>query len=389
MEVDIGRKIGGKGRNKRYKTITAKNEDEAKAKLAVFVDETRKSGYFEPEKISLVDFINEHWVTKCGMRRLSHTTFSNYVHRLETRILPAFQHFQLDEIQPIHIIEFLEELEKDGARSDGKKGKLASSTIFYYYRILNHIFNFAVEIKFLKESPLKGVEKPKVTYKKSDVYDVDEAVELLECLDTETDYPHWVLAIKLAITTGMRRSEIFGLEFKHINLDGEEPILTVKQALTHSKQFGYRIDRIKKANDEYDEREIVLSEELVKPIKDMKLVRREEQLAMKKKDRWMEGKYDLVFCHEDGHPYFPNSLRTWWVKFIERHNLKYINIHALRHTSAALLINEDVHPKVISERLGHSDIKTTMNIYGHVFRKADKAATQKMDDILFKSQKNR
>src|SRR5699024_5749168 len=77
-------------------------------------------------------------------------------------------------------------------------------------------------------------------------------------------------------------------------------------------------------------------------------------------------------------------LKNWWTRFIKRHKLKYINIHALRHTSATLLINQGVHAKIISERLGHSDIKTTMNIYGHALKQADEIATQKLDNALFK-----
>lgn len=67
--------------------------------------------------------------------------------------------------------------------------------------------------------------------------------------------------------------------------------------------------------------------------------------------------------------------------------LKYINIHALRHTSATLLINEVVHPKIISVRLGHSDIKTTTNVYGHVLKEADETASSKLDSILFNNSK--
>lgn len=69
-------------------------------------------------------------------------------------------------------------------------------------------------------------------------------------------------------------------------------------------------------------------------------------------------------------------------RFIERHNLKYNNIHALRHTSAALVINEGVHVKIIFQRLGHSDISTTMNIYGHAIEEADKIATEKINIAL-------
>jgi len=94
-------------------------------------------------------------------------------------------------------------------------------------------------------------------------------------------------------------------------------------------------------------------------------------------------------AHENGKPYNPSSIKNWWKRFIKRHNLKYINIHALRHTSATLLINQGVHAKIISERLGHADIQTTMNIYGHFLRQADEKATQKLDEVLLLKTENR
>src|SRR5699024_2247300 len=267
--------------------------------------------------------------------------------------------------------------------NDGTDGRLASSTIFYHYRILNNIFNFAVEIQFLKESPLKVVQKPTVDYKETEVYDIEEASKLLKCLESETDVPHWQIIIKLAITTGMRRSELFGLEFKHIDLDNK--IIHVRQALTYSKSEGYQVHEIKKGSRSAKRRDIVISESLIEPIKRLKFKRKKERFAAEQ--LWRGGKHNFILSDAKGKPYNPESMKNWWSRFIKRHNLKYINIHALRHTSATLLINEGVHAKIISERLGHSDIKTTMNIYGHALKEADEIATSKLDNVLFGNSK--
>lgn len=387
LEVDLGSyvdpKTGKKKRNRKYKTVTAKNQKEANTKLAEFVTELTSGSYFESENINFVDFVTDHWLPKCATKRLSHTTLQSYIDYLELRILPAFQYFKLDQIKPIHIIDFLDNLKEDGMRLDGKKGKLSDSSIYHHYRILNNIFNFAVEIKFLKESPLNGVQKPSVEYDESDVYDDEEAYKLIQCLETETDVPHWQIIVKLAITTGMRRSELFGLEFKHI--DYENKIIKVRQALTYSKREGYKVHEVKKGSRSARQRDIVLSDALIEPIKKLELQRKKERLACKKEDLWMGGKYNFILSDEKGKPYNPSSMKNWWVRFLKRHKLRYIKIHALRHTSATLLINQGVHPKIISERLGHSDIKTTMNVYGHALRKADKLATEKLDNVLFKN----
>jgi integrase len=397
LEVDLGSykdpETGKRVRNKKYKTIQAKGQRDADKQLTKFVAKVTGDNYLEPEKISFVDFVNNHWLPKCGKRRLAHTTLETHIRYLELRILPAFQYFRLDQIKPMHIIDFLDNLQEDGMRLDKKKdkdgslitrkGRLSSSTIHYHYRILNNIFNFAVEVQFLEESPLKGVQKPSQNYKETDVYDTEEAYKLLRCLESEVDVPHWQIIIKLAITTGMRRSELFGLEFKHIDL--EEKVIHVRQALTYSKENGYQLHEIKKGNRSAKKRDIVLSESLIKPIKTLKAQRNEERLAAK--ELWRGGKHNLLLADENGKPFHPESMKNWWKRFLKRHDLKYINIHALRHTSATLLINEGVHAKIISERLGHSDIKTTMNIYGHALKQADEIASAKLDDVLFGNSK--
>lgn len=395
LEVDLGKKVGGKGRNRKFKTITAEGTSDANTQLAKFVTDLTDEGYIEESKIGFLEFVNKYWMPKCATKRLSHTTLSTHVSCLESRIFPAFQYFSLNEIKPIHIIDFLDNLSEKGMRLDKYKDKekqkenedkkLSSSTVFYYYRILNNIFNFAVELRFLKESPLKGVKKPTVDYKKSDVYNTEEAHKLLRCLESESDMLHWQVIVKLAITTGMRRSELFGLEFKHIDL--ESKTIQIRQALTYSKNSGYQVHEIKKGSRSAKQRDIIMSNSLIGPVQRLERIRKEERFAVKDEDKWRGGKHNFLLCDEYGKPYNPSSMKNWWKRFLERHKLKYINIHALRHTSATLLINEDVHPKIISERLGHADIKTTMNVYGHALRQADEIASQKIDDALFKDGK--
>jgi len=381
LEVDLGSyidpKTGKRKRHKKYKTITTKSPRKAELELARFVAEVTSDNYFEPEKMNFVDFVQKEWLPKCGKERLSHTTLDVYIRLLERRILPAFRYLRLDQVKPKHIVDFLHNLREDDMRLDGKKGKLSEASIEYHYRILNNIFNFAVELQLLKESPLKTVTPPKREHKKVEVYTLEEASRLIECLEEEP--LHWQIIIKLAITTGMRRSELLGLEFKHFDYDNR--IVHVEQALTYTKDAGYQIHDIKKGNGAANKRDIVVSDSLIPDIKKLELQRKKERLAAPK-PLWENGKYNFLLAHENGKPYNPSSIKNWWQRFIKRHNLKYINIHALRHTSATLLINEGVHPKIISERLGHADIKTTMNVYGHALRQADELATAKLDAAL-------
>jgi len=75
---------------------------------------------------------------------------------------------------------------------------------------------------------------------------------------------------------------------------------------------------------------------------------------------------DLVFCHDDGTPLLPNSVSHAWIKLVRKVGLNGVRFHDCRHTHASLLLGQKVHPKIVQDRLGHSSIQTTLDLYGHV-----------------------
>jgi integrase len=103
-------------------------------------------------------------------------------------------------------------------------------------------------------------------------------------------------------------------------------------------------------------------------------------------DKWQET--DRLFTTWDGRPMHPTTVSSWYPEFLRKHNLPKIRFHDLRHTAATLLITQNVHMKTISSRLGHSNIQTTMDIYGHALKSADQSAAEKLD-FLFKSETKR
>lgn len=84
---------------------------------------------------------------------------------------------------------------------------------------------------------------------------------------------------------------------------------------------------------------------------------------------------------------YPSTITSWWKERLEKYELPHITFHELRHTSATLLINQGVHMKTISARLGHSKIGTTMDLYGHALESADEAAASQLDQFFTKSKK--
>jgi integrase len=369
--VSLGFDQNGK-RIKRTRTIKGINKREAEKELAKFVTEVEAGQYIAPEKMLFAAFIEE-WQKKYGKKHLSPQTYETYVLHLNNRICPVFSHLRLDQIKPLHIISFLENLQEDGLRKDGKGGSLSSGTIQYYHRILRNVFSRAVEWKMIKENPAASVKKPKVTQKETEVYNENQIKELFQHLQEEK--LKWQVVTTLAVTTGLRRSELLGLEWKHVDLDAGT--LQIKQVITRTKEDGSILKEPKTRNST---RTVSLPEYVIP------FLHKYKRLWFTDRDKvgdlWKGEDKFFLFITWDGQPMHPSSITSWWRKFIKKTDLPFIRFHDLRHTSATLLINQGAHMKTISARLGHASISTTMNIYGHALEEADKAAASMFNNLF-------
>jgi integrase len=346
------------------KNVKAKNPTEAKKLLTLFEAEILNGQYIKiEENMTLIRFYDD-WLDKYAKVNLSPDTTQNYINILNKRILPIYGHMKLVDIKTIHIINFLNDIKKDGRRLDKKKGPLSDSSIANCYRAFNNILSRAAEWKLIKENPAAAVKQPKIKMKKSEVYSKEDMEKLLSLLD---NYPfHWRTLVYLALSTGAREGEIAGLEWKHI--DFEKKTVLIEQSITDATGEGVKIKSTKNGKS----RIVSLPDPLIQMLTKLELIRTAEKSQVE--DRWEWEVHFFIFGNEFGKPIRPDSISQWWSRFIKKNKLKKIRFHDLRHTSATLLINEGVHAKVISERLGHADISTTMNIYGHVLAEADQSA---------------
>jgi integrase len=381
--VEVGYNSSGK-RLKRNKTIkiddpallktTKRLKDYLNDELVKFKIEIEADEYIAPEKMTFHAFVKE-WESKYAIKHLAEKTLYTYRSNLKNRILPTFGHLRLDQIKTIHILSFLDSLTKDGARQGYRKGNLADGTIEINHRVLKNIFSRAVEWKLLKQNPISGVKKPIVRHKEVIPYDENEVQQLLIALQNEPF--HWRVMVTLAITTGLRRGELLGLEWHHI--DWNTGVLTVMQSVSMSSAG---IAHVKEPKTKSSKRKVAIPSSMLLDLKDYYLYKLDEREKIG--DMWQGGQYNFMFCHPNGKAFHQERPYLWFREFIKKKRLRYIRFHDLRHTSATILINQGVHAKIISERLGHGNINTTMNIYGHVLRAADQSAADKFESIFVK-----
>lgn len=381
LTISLGRGVKG-NYTRRTKTVTVEDERILRApkRLEMFLDqewlkfkeEVEAGSYIAPAKLTFSQFMGL-WKEKYAEKHLERKTLYTYMVNLNTRILPAFGNLQLDQIKPLHVVDFLDSLGKEGSRKDDKAGALSSGTIQMNHRVLKNIFSRAVEWKVIKDNPAAEVKKPKVVYKEIIPYDEEEIRVLLQALQKEPH--HWRMMIILALTTGMRRGELLGLEWKHI--DWKTGVIDVQQSISISLKGEVIVKEPKTKNSK---RKVALPPSAQEELRDYYDYRVKER--NKFGDAWQGGDYFFVFAHEDGRAFHHESPYQWFRQFVKKNGFRYNNFHSLRHASASVLINQGVHAKVISERLGHGSIATTMNIYGHSLRSADQAAADKFENLF-------
>ena len=256
---------------------------------------------------------------------LSITTYNCYVRICKKYINPILGSIKLNDLRPIHIQNYVDDL----------VGILSPQTIKIHINILNLALKRAYKLKLVKYDIVDCIEVPKNTKFKSEVYDQKDIAKLLE---------------------------------------------TIKNTITIDKITARESGKVilKEPKTESSRRTISAPREVMAMLKDYKRKYLQDKLQGKIKD------CNLLFFDKNENPIAEDVLSKKFSRFLKKHNLKHIRFHDLRHSHVTLLINAKVPIKVISERVGHSNVNTTLNIYSHTLKEMDQEASEKISESIFK-----
>ncbi|MFD2628757.1 tyrosine-type recombinase/integrase [Oceanobacillus kapialis] len=376
LTVELGY-VGGK-RKKKNKTVSAKNKTEASKMLTLLEAEVLSKQLLDETKLSVEGFYNQ-WLDKFAKDHYGIRTLQETKNIFEKRLIPEFGPMKIKDVKKIHIVNYFDDLKKNGKRLDGKEGKLSTSSIKNVYKALNALFKVAEEWELIESNPCEKIKLPKVVHKKSDVYSLEESKQLFSSLEKEEIT--WQLIVQAAAVLGAREGEIAALEGKH--LDVANNAITIEQALVNITGEGIKLKSTKTDRT----RKVSVPKELMKALKKLRAIKYEHQMEVGE-DLWKWPGHLFLFSNEYGQPLRPDSISQRWIRFLNKEGnkeLKKIRFHDLRHTSATLIINQNVHAKIIQERLGHSKISTTMDTYGHVLQEAEQSAATHFETLFKKS----
>jgi integrase len=256
------------------------------------------------------------------------------------------------------------------ALSDGRRvgvGGLSPTTVTYMHRLIKQALAQAVRWEMLAKNPAAAVDPPKLERSAMVTYDMAQTAELLELArGTRLFVP-----VVLAVLCGLRRGEIAALRWRDVDpLTGQAAI---RQSAEQTAQ-GVRYKEPKSGRA----RTIALSSIVTEELRLHKLRQAEELLRLGVR----QSEATFIYTREDGLPMQPRSLTHAWQHFLAKTPLPRVRFHDLRHAHATHLLSSGVHPKVASERLGHSKVGITLDLYSHVLPGMQEDAAARVDDAV-------
>lgn len=328
---------------------------DATRRLNEIKEEIYKEELLLPNEIIMKNFIMD-FLEKYKIN-LSITTYNIYMRICKKYINPILGDIKLSEIRPIHIQNYVDDL----------VGLLSPKTIKIHLNILNLAFKRASRLKLIKENVVQYIEVPKIKKFKNEIYNSEDMRILLEkSKGTSLELP-----IIIASGLGLRISEILGLTWN--NIDFNDYTITVDKITIRD---GGKVI-LKDPKTESSIRTITVPEEIILMLKQLKKNRLSAKLKGEKTHR------ELIFYDKNLDPIASDVISKKFKYFLEINNLKHIRFHDLRHSHVTMLIEAKVPIKVISERVGHSSVNTTLNIYSHALKEMDQEASEKISNTLF------
>jgi integrase len=387
--VEDGYDASGK-RVQRRKTIKIEDEALLKTKrrlqdylqmeLVKFRQEVESGQYIKPERTTLADFIPT-WKKNYADLSLGPYTRRHYMQMIHAHVIPVFGHMELHKIKTMHIVSFLTQLRSPEGRKDGRDKPLAANSQLNIYKALKSVLDAAERWRIISTNPIDGIARPKPDKaEKRDLrdrkksYTRAESETLIEVLLDEPD--NWRMYYLGVLLGGFRRGEMLGLEWPQVDFE----------------HGGLQIDKQISLDEEGRSTEADLKTEESRafvPMPKWYMAELERYRRIWIQDRWRlqqaglwKGDHkEYLFHNGKGDKQYPSTPSLRWRRFLTKHELPKIRLHDLRHTTAMLLREDGVDLKSIQERLRHTRLSITADLYTHESELVSRETADKLEKL--------
>jgi integrase len=353
----------GKERHKWHSVKGTKKD--AQRELTRLLHQMNTGVYVEPTKIIVREFL-EQWLHDSVRPSVAASTYAAYETAVRRYLVPTLGPIRLSRLQPASIQATLRGLLESG-RATGQAG-LAPASALKAYQVLHRGCEQAVKWGWLARNPCDAVDRPRLNHRDLQVWDEEQTRLFLG--EAKRTSQHFLLYLT-AIATGMRQAELLGLRWQDVDL---------VSAAASIGQIYYR-GAFKEPKTARGRRTVALPTILLEELRRHKARQNEERLLLGPD----YNDHGLIFAQPNGKPHHVrNLIRRDFEPLIRRTGVPRIRFHDLRHSHASHLLRAGVHPKVVSERLGHARVGITMDVYSHILPGMQEEAARKVDTFLSK-----
>jgi len=350
--------------NRKRKVFYGRTRKEVQEKLKVALRDQQQGTLITAPKQTLAQFLFE-WLENSQKQSVRPRTYERYEELVRLHIVPALGRHELQKLSAQHLQAFYAKKAEEG---------LSATTINHFHNVLHKALDTAVKWNLVARNVCDLVSPPRRKQFEVHPLTLEQVHKLLSVVDGH----EMEALIKLALATGLRRGELMGLKWQDINVDAG--VLQVRRILSRvpSKMPGKGYVEAEPKTQK-SRRSVVIAPFALEALTQ----HRERQLEAKLKagDAWQE--HDYVFCTSIGTHLNPTRDMLDQLKaLLKKAGLPDIRFHDLRHSAATLLLSVGVHPKVVQEILGHSQISITMDVYSHVLPGMQQDAMSRLNDAL-------
>src|SRR4051794_10536997 len=325
------------------------------------LERKRDSGTISPTTAPTVASWLEHWLTTIAPHRVRQRTLESYESAVRNHLIPGIGRLRIDRLRPEHLDQLYTALLDAG---------YSPATVLRHHRILSRALTVAVQRGHVPRNVAALVDPPAQRPRDlATALSLDEARAVLDAAAHVRNSARWTVALAL----GLRQSEALALQWKDIDLLNNT--LTVRRSIHRVRGGGLIYEEPKTKRSQ---RTLALPMPLVAELHRHKAAQLGERMLAG--SEWHDE--DLVFAQPNGRPIDKKTDYDDWTRLLQKAGVRHVRLHDGRHTAATLLLSENVHPRVVMELLGHSQMRTTMDIYSHVMPALAREAADRMSALL-------